>query len=169
MKSYPLNISQYTSQEDFLNAKISTLKDLCDFFNCGTINKSILNSNMDWVERFIMAKIKRTEIKKIAAVYEKKGGNMAATAVALGITRQALYKWRKEEGELAKMLDDIDEGILDFTESKLIEKVNEGNLTAIIFLLKTKGKKRGYVEQVDNKLVENPFEKLMKELPDDEE
>ena len=116
-----------------------------------------------------MAKIKRTEIKKIAAVYEKKGGNIAATAVALGITRQALYKWRKEEGELAKMLDDIDEGILDFTESKLIEKVNEGNLTAILFLLKTKGKKRGYVEQVDNKLVENPFEKLMKELPDDEE
>lgn len=94
---------------------------------------------------------------------------MAATAVALGITRQALYNWRKEDEKLAKMLDDIDEGILDFTESKLVEKVNEGNLTAIIFLLKTKGKKRGYVEQVDNRLVENPFEKLIKELPDDEE
>lgn len=116
-----------------------------------------------------MAKVRRTELKKIAAAYEKKGGNMAATAVALGITRQALYNWRKEDEKLAKILDDIDEGILDFTESKLIEKVNEGNLTAIIFLLKTKGKKRGYVEQVDNRLVENPFEKLMKELPDDEE
>lgn len=116
-----------------------------------------------------MAKVRRTELNKIAAAYEKKGGNMAATAAALGVTRQSLYKWRKENEELAKMLDDIDEGILDFTESKLVEKVNEGNLTAIIFLLKTKGKKRGYVEQVDNRLVENPFEKLMKELPDDEE
>lgn len=116
-----------------------------------------------------MTKVRRTELKKIAAAYEKKCGSMAATAVALGITRQALYNWRKEDEKLAKMLDDIDEGILDFTESKLVEKVNEGNLTAIIFLLKTKGKKRGYVEQVDNRLVENPFEKLMKELPDDEE
>ena len=62
MKSYPLNISPYTSQEDFLNAKISTLKDLCDFFNCGTINKSILNSNMDWVERFIMANVLNRDV-----------------------------------------------------------------------------------------------------------
>lgn len=116
-----------------------------------------------------MSKVRRTEINKIVTAYEKKGGNMAATATALGVTRQALYKWRKEDEKLSKMLDDIDEGILDYTESKLIEKVNEGNLTAIIFLLKTKGKKRGYVEQVDNRLIENPFEKLMKELPDEEE
>ena len=116
-----------------------------------------------------MSKVRRTETSKIVAAYEKKGGNMAATATALGITRQALYKWRKEDEKLSKMLDDIDEGILDYTESKLIEKVNEGNLTAIIFLLKTKGKKRGYIEQVDNRLVENPFEKLMRELPDEEE
>lgn len=115
-----------------------------------------------------MARVRRTDVNKIATVYEKKGGNMAATAAALGITRQALYNWRNGNEKLSEMLDDIDEGILDYTESKLIEKVNEGNLTAIIFLLKTKGKKRGYVEQVDNRLVENPFEKLMKELPDEE-
>lgn len=116
-----------------------------------------------------MSKVRRTETSKIVTAYEKKGGNMAATAAALGITRQALYNWRKEDKKLSAALDDVDEGILDYTESKLIEKVNEGNLTAIIFLLKTKGKKRGYVEQVDNRFVENPFEKLMKELPDEED
>ena len=69
-----------------------------------------------------MAKVRRTELKKIAAAYEKKGGNMAATAVALGITRQALYNWRKEDEKLAKMLDDIDEGILDLLKASWLKR-----------------------------------------------
>ena len=116
-----------------------------------------------------MSKTRRTENAKVAAMYKRKGGNLTATATALGVSRQTLYNWRKEDEKLSQMLDDIDEGVLDFTESQLLQKIGEGNLTAIIFLLKTKGKKRGYVEQVDNRLVENPFEKLMKELPDEDE
>jgi hypothetical protein len=36
---------------------------------------------------------------------------------------------------------------LDFAESQLHKQVKEGNTTATIFLLKTKGKKRGYIER----------------------
>ena len=36
---------------------------------------------------------------------------------------------------------------LDFAESKLYELVDDKHPTAIIFLLKTKGKDRGYVER----------------------
>jgi hypothetical protein len=40
------------------------------------------------------------------------------------------------------------EGVaLDLAESKLHEEILGGNTAAIIFFLKTKGKKRGYVER----------------------
>lgn len=83
---------------------------------------------------------------KIAEVYGKKGGNMSATAIALNISRKTLYNWRNNNPELDEMMRDVEESLLDFTESKLIESINEGNLTAIIFHLKTKGKNRGYIE-----------------------
>ena len=36
---------------------------------------------------------------------------------------------------------------LDFAESQLHKQINDGSTTATIFLLKTKGKDRGYVEK----------------------
>lgn len=115
-----------------------------------------------------MERYKDITNEQIAQVYAKKAGNMSATATALNLARQTLLNWRKNDEELAVMLQDVDESLVDFSESKLLEAINEGNLTAIIFHLKTKGKKRGYVEQIDNNVSMNPFEKLMKELPDEE-
>ena len=108
-------------------------------------------------------------IEKILAAYEKKAANMSATATALGVSRQTLYTWRNTYPELKKMMIDVEESLLDFTESKLLEAIQGGNLTAIIFHLKTKGKERGYVERVENNVSVNPFEDLMMSLPDDEE
>lgn len=105
--------------------------------------------------------------KKIVAAYEKKAGNLTSTAAALGVHRSTLELWRKEDEQLNVAMRDVEESLVDFSESKLMESINNGNLTAIIFHLKTKGKKRGYVESVEQNVNVNPFEQLMKELPDE--
>lgn len=103
----------------------------------------------------------------IVNVYQKKGCNVSATCTALGISRQAFYVRKNSDAELREMLEEADEAIIDFAESKLVEKINDGDLTATIFFLKTKGKKRGYVEKYENDVSVNSFEKLLQELPDD--
>ena len=113
-----------------------------------------------------MAKRKNISNKKISLVYEKKGCNISSTCNALGIDRTTFYKWRDADSQLDEKLKEIEESIIDLTESKLIEKINDGDLTAIIFMLKTRGKHRGYIERVENNISVTPFEDLMKSLPD---
>lgn len=98
--------------------------------------------------------------------YEKKGGNVAATCEAANIGRRTFYLWKETDPEFAEAIKDLDESLLDFAESKLMEKVQDGDLTAIIFTLKTKGKDRGYVERTEQDVKMNPFIEAMQDLPD---
>lgn len=44
-------------------------------------------------------------------------------------------------------MENINERNLDYAESALLKLIKEGNATALIFFLKTKGKHRGYIER----------------------
>lgn len=66
-----------------------------------------------------------------------------------GVSRQTFYNWKTEDDEFAQAVENISEDIIDVVESKLLSQINDNNLTAIIFFLKTKGRSRGYVEQTD--------------------
>jgi len=48
---------------------------------------------------------------------------------------------------LKEVLSEAREIALDHVESKLMKAIDDGNLTAIIFFLKTQGKSRGYSER----------------------
>lgn len=80
-------------------------------------------------------------------------GNVKKTCDAVGISRMTYYRWRHEDKEFEKKADLIKDAarqsMIDSAEDGLRNGVDEGNLTAIIFTLKTIGKERGYIERTE--------------------
>ena len=82
-----------------------------------------------------------------------------------GVARSTFYQWLNEDADFKAAVEEAQEQAIDFVEGKLFQKINgvkigklddEGELnvyeqppsdTAIIFYLKTKAKKRGYIER----------------------
>ena len=63
------------------------------------------------------------------------------------IPRSTFYKWINEDEDFAREVKDIDNIALDFAESQLHKQISDNSTSATIFYLKTKGKKRGYIER----------------------
>lgn len=85
--------------------------------------------------------------KALLEALEKTLGVVTTACKQVGVSRKTYYKYLKEDAEFLAEVNDIENVALDFAESQLHKQVQEGNTTATIFLLKTKGKKRGYVER----------------------
>jgi hypothetical protein len=69
-----------------------------------------------------------------------------------GINRTTHYEWLKTDLEYKDKVESLENLILDFAETNLHQQIEEGNTTATIFLLKTKGRKRGYIERQNIKV-----------------
>lgn len=78
---------------------------------------------------------------------EKSLGVVTTACKTVGCSRETFYRYCKEDGEFNEKIKEISNITLDFAESQLHKQINDGSTTATIFLLKTKGKDRGYVEK----------------------
>jgi len=84
---------------------------------------------------------------------------LKALEASLGVVTQAckmadvgrtqFYQWMHDDPLFKVAVDEVQEIAIDFAESKLHKLIENGNTAATIFLLKTKGKHRGYVEQIN--------------------
>jgi hypothetical protein len=90
-----------------------------------------------------------TEARKQAMLQalEKTLGVVTTAARQAGIERTTHYNWLKEDAEYKRAVESIDDVALDFAESKLHSLIQNDDTAATIFYLKTKGKKRGYIER----------------------
>lgn len=85
--------------------------------------------------------------KAMVSALEKSLGIVSSACQKAKISRITHYHWMNEDPEYRKQVESIEDMALDFSETQLYKSIKNGSDTAIIFHLKTKGKKRGYIER----------------------
>jgi len=98
--------------------------------------------------------------EQILEALEMHNGIVSSACASIGLARSTYYNWLNEDAVFKAAVEEIQDVAIDFVESKLMEKIRGVQVagkdvvydvppsdTAIIFFLKTKGRKRGYVER----------------------
>jgi hypothetical protein len=95
---------------------------------------------------------KKVKVEDIEPLVHEYKGNVAAIARKFGVSRGTIWNRVQESSTLRAAFEDARESMIDNAESTLYKEVLDGNMTAIIFFLKTQGRQRGYIErqEVDN-------------------
>jgi hypothetical protein len=100
--------------------------------------------------------------KAMIEALEKSLGIVTTACKIVKIERNTHYRWMREDEEYKEAVNGIEDIAIDFAESKLHSQIDKGDTTATIFYLKTKGKKRGYIERTEYQIdVEKPIFKLI--------
>lgn len=95
-------------------------------------------------------------------------GIVTPAAAKIGIHRSTHYYWMKTDPDYAAAVESVQDIALDFAESKLHEQIKENDTIATIFYLKTKGKKRGYIEKQEISVEANVKPMISLHGPSDE-
>ena len=97
----------------------------------------------------------RTVTKKEAFLQALKNNlcNITDACKSANIHRRTYYSWIEKDEEFKEECECVEESLLDLAETKLLENIRNNDNTAIIFFLKTKGRKRGYNESTQLELV----------------
>jgi hypothetical protein len=97
-----------------------------------------------------MTPIKRAKLKSaFIDAFQNSAGNVSIACKHIGISRNTFYEWKKSDQEFSESVEEIEEGIIDTAETMLYKAIREGKTAELIFFLKTKGKKRGYIERIE--------------------
>ncbi len=74
--------------------------------------------------------------------------NPSRVCSMLGIRKERLERWLKDDPDFAELLEYVHQGKGDFFEAALIGKVEEGDVAAILHVNRTYNKARGYGDSV---------------------
>ncbi len=111
-------------------------------------------------------------IEEIKKAFDVSMGFISRVAKALKCDTKTVYNYLNRYPELKEYRKEIEESTLDFAENALVKLIGSGNIAAIIFYLKTKGRHRGYIEtrefiRKDETVAEVPVTDKTKRLADE--
>ena len=95
-----------------------------------------------------------TKKDRLIEALERSLGVVTTACKQANVARSTYYKWMEEDKEFKRKADDIANIAIDFAESQLHKQIRDGNTSATIFYLKTKGKSRGYIERQEIEMAE---------------
>ena len=85
--------------------------------------------------------------KLFLEAFRKHATNATKACEAVNIDRSTYYNWNSTNPTFKRGCEDAHESMIDFAESALYRNIKDGKESSINFYLKTRGKKRGYVER----------------------
>ena len=98
----------------------------------------------------------KTNNKKQAMLkaLEKTLGIVTSACILAKVSRSQHYHWMNIDPEYKTNVLDMDNVALDFAETSLHEQIKDKVPSSTIFYLKTKGKRRGYIETTSIEVTE---------------
>lgn len=96
-----------------------------------------------------MPKKQRYTSKEVARAVKEAQGFVSKAADLLGCHVTTVYNYIDRYDAVKAAVEATREKRHDFVENKLIAAIDAGNVTAMIFYLKTQAKSRGYIERVE--------------------
>ena len=111
-----------------------------------THQTSISMAEKGLIELSAYDKMKELQTKVMEAALNN-DGRVGKALKSCGVSLAQHVRWRTTDEEYREGLEVIDEYLVDKTEGKLMDAIDEGSEVSIHFLLKNKGHKRGYGDQ----------------------
>jgi hypothetical protein len=93
------------------------------------------------------------DIKLITEAIKKNNGYVSRAAKSINCSPSTIFKYSNIHPEVKQAIEEARRNygteLVDCAEDSLLKRVNDGDVTSILFALKTRGKERGYDQDVD--------------------
>lgn len=95
----------------------------------------------------------RVDKDTVAKALRAHAGNMSAAAKGLKLARVTVWKYVRRSKELQELVEELTEEKVDLAEGALVKLLKNpkhtGHTQAVLFVLKTQGRKRGYTDRTE--------------------